>query len=79
MPPTYLVTPGNTAAAVVGGLNVIVFTVIAVLAHREKKQTKRNRESQAVYALSNSSTPTTEEGNKKLPLTDIEEINTINP
>lgn len=37
----FLVTPGNRAAAVVAGLNVIVFSTIAVLAHREKLQKKR--------------------------------------
>jgi len=35
------VTPGNRAAAVVAGFNVVVFIAIAVLAHREKLQKKR--------------------------------------
>jgi MFS transporter, ACS family, pantothenate transporter len=35
------VTPGNKAAAVVAGLNVLVFITIAVLAHREKLAKKR--------------------------------------
>ena len=35
---------GNRAAAVVAGFNVIVFTVIAVLAHRDKLQKKRNHQ-----------------------------------
>lgn len=35
------VTPGNRAAAVVAGLNVVIFSVIAVLAHREELQRKR--------------------------------------
>ena len=39
-----LVTPGNRAAAVVAGLNVIVFSAIAYLAHREKLQKKRNNQ-----------------------------------
>ncbi|KAB5547251.1 putative pantothenate transporter liz1 [Coniochaeta sp. 2T2.1] len=38
------VTPGNRAAAVVGGFNVIVFSTIAFLAHREKMQKKRNNQ-----------------------------------
>jgi ACS family pantothenate transporter-like MFS transporter len=38
------VTPGNRGAAVVAGFNVIVFATIAVLAHREKVQQKRNGE-----------------------------------
>lgn len=38
------VTPGNRGAAVVAGLNVIVFTIIALLAHREKIQKKRNNQ-----------------------------------
>ena len=38
---TAIVTPGNRGAAVIAGLNVIIFTVIALLAHREKKQKKR--------------------------------------
>lgn len=47
----WTVTPGNRAAAVVGGFNVIVFATIAVLAHREKLQKKRN------HRLENPSTP----------------------
>ncbi|KAB5560044.1 putative pantothenate transporter liz1 [Coniochaeta sp. 2T2.1] len=41
-------TPGNKAAAVVGGFNVIVFSTIAFLAHREKMQRKRNNQLAAV-------------------------------
>ena len=40
----FLVTPGNRAAAVVAGFNVIVFSTIAILAHREKLQKKRNNQ-----------------------------------
>ncbi|KIW12193.1 hypothetical protein PV08_09469 [Exophiala spinifera] len=36
------VTAGNRAAAVVAGFNIIVFTTIAILAHREKIRNKRN-------------------------------------
>jgi ACS family pantothenate transporter-like MFS transporter len=35
------VTPGNRGAAVVAGLNIIVFTTIGILAHRERKEKKR--------------------------------------
>jgi ACS family pantothenate transporter-like MFS transporter len=35
------VTPGNRGAAVVAGLNIIVFTTIGLLAHRERKEKKR--------------------------------------
>jgi MFS transporter, ACS family, pantothenate transporter len=38
------VTPGNRAAAVVAGFNVIVFSLIAYLALREKLQKKRNNQ-----------------------------------
>ena len=38
------VTPGNRAAAVVAGFNIIVFTTIALLAHREKLAKKRNNQ-----------------------------------
>jgi ACS family pantothenate transporter-like MFS transporter len=31
------VTPGNRAAAVIAGLNIVIFTTIAVLARREKR------------------------------------------
>ena len=35
------VTPGNRAAAVIAGVNIIVFTTIAFLSHREKLAKKR--------------------------------------
>lgn len=35
------VTPGNRAAAVVAGFNIIVFSTIAFLAHRDKVAKKR--------------------------------------
>ncbi|KAF2444153.1 putative pantothenate transporter liz1 [Karstenula rhodostoma CBS 690.94] len=38
------VTPGNRAAAAVAGLNIIVFSAIALLAHREKLARKRNNQ-----------------------------------
>ena len=49
------VTPGNRAAAVVAGLNVIVFGIIAVLANRERLQKKRRGELDSASADSNSS------------------------
>ena len=65
----FVVTPGNRAAAVVGGLNVIVFIIIAVLDHREKIQKKRNGELNTASALSESSAPSIGDGNeKKVPL-----------
>jgi len=56
------VTPGNKAAAVVAGLNVIVFTIITYLAHREKEQKKQL---QAATASSISSGPSIADGNEK--------------
>jgi ACS family pantothenate transporter-like MFS transporter len=38
------VTPGNRAAAVVAGFNVIVFGTITLLAHREKLAKKRKNQ-----------------------------------
>ena len=49
------VTPGNRAAAVVAGFNVIVFGIIAVLAHRERLQKKRRGEIDSASTESNSS------------------------
>lgn len=69
------VTPGNRAAAVVAGINVIVFTVITLLAHREKIQKKRNGELRPASITSNSSTPGVGGADeKKLPLGDEEDI-----
>jgi hypothetical protein len=36
-----MINPGNRGAAVVTGLNVIVFSIIGALAYREKKQKER--------------------------------------
>ena len=36
------VTHGNRAAAVIAGVNIIIFTTIAFLAHKEKLARKRN-------------------------------------
>ena len=38
------VTPGNRAAAVVSGFNIIVFGTIALLSYKEKLAKKRNSE-----------------------------------
>lgn len=70
-----LVTPGNRGAAVVAGLNVIVFTIIAVLANKEKKQKKRNGELKSLSNASDSPTPTISHADeKRLPLTDEEDV-----
>ena len=69
------VTPGNRAAAVVAGFNVIVFIVIIVLAHKEKQQKRRNHELNPASALSYSSAPSVNDGKvKKLSLKDEENI-----
>ncbi|TAQ86071.1 hypothetical protein B7494_g5617 [Chlorociboria aeruginascens] len=62
------VTPGNRAAAVVGGITVIVFIVIAVLAHREKKQKKRDGELPTSNSLDSSIPSLNDEDEKKLDL-----------
>jgi ACS family pantothenate transporter-like MFS transporter len=60
---------------VVAGFNVIVFTVITILAHREKSQKKRDGQLRAAPASLNSSTPDIEDGNeKKLTLVGEEDI-----
>ncbi|KAE8449068.1 hypothetical protein EG329_008656 [Mollisiaceae sp. DMI_Dod_QoI] len=72
------VTPGNRAAAVVAGFNVIVFTIIAVLAHREKLQKKRNSELHFAGNSSDASTPRISDGNeKKLEVRDVEGITPV--
>ena len=73
------VTPGNRAAAVVAGLNVIVFTVITVLAHREKLQKKRNHELNPTARLTESSSPSVNgENEKRVSLADEESIAPVN-
>lgn len=65
------VTPGNRAAAVVAGLNVIVFTLITVLAHREKLKKKRDGE----LKPGSDSLGSVEVGNeKKFALVDEEDV-----
>ncbi len=59
----------------VAGFNVIVFTIIAVLAHREKIQRKRAGELKPASASLDSSTPNSDDGNeKKVSLVDEEDI-----
>jgi ACS family pantothenate transporter-like MFS transporter len=38
------VTAGNRAAAVIAGFNILIFSTIAFLAHRERQAKKRNHE-----------------------------------
>jgi len=59
---------------VVAGLNVIVFTIITVLAHREKIKKKRDGQLSPASS-SNFSTPIIDDGiEKKSPLVDEEHI-----
>ena len=68
------VTPGNRAAAVVAGINVLIFTLITWLAHKEKLQKKRNG-GLAPASIASDSSPATEEGNeKRLQIRDEEGI-----
>lgn len=60
----------------VAGLNVIVFTLIAVLAHREKLGKKRAGELERASTSSEHSSPSgLGEGEKKVALFDVEEVN----
>jgi len=69
------VTPGNRAAAVVGGFNVIVFTIIGVLAHREKIQKKRDGQLNPASATSDLESRSINKGDeKKVPLVDEKDI-----
>ena len=73
-----IVTPGNRAAAVVGGFNVIVFTIIAILDHREKKQKRRNGELTRASVLADSPTTGSVDGSeKRLPLGGEEDISPV--
>src|SRR6188768_3928341 len=71
----YQVTAGNRGAAVVAGLNVIVFTLIAVLAHREKMQKKRNGELRATVSPSDSVVGSVDDnGEKRISIRDEEDF-----
>jgi ACS family pantothenate transporter-like MFS transporter len=70
----YPVTPGNRAAAVVAGLNVIVFVAIAVLAHREKMQQKRAGQLELASSPPDSPSPSVEEGNEKRVALGVQEV-----
>jgi ACS family pantothenate transporter-like MFS transporter len=73
-----LVTPGNRAAAVVGGFNVIVFTIFAILDHREKKQKRKNGELTRASVLADSPTAGSVDGSeRRLPLGDEEDISPV--
>jgi len=72
------VTPGNRAAAVVAGLNVIVFVLITYLAHREKLQKKRNGELHPDSVTSESPEPVLIDGSeKRSPLVDEEDVSPV--
>ncbi|KAJ9607884.1 hypothetical protein H2200_007963 [Cladophialophora chaetospira] len=62
------VTPGNRAAAVIAGFNVVIFSTIALLAHREKLQKKRNNQLQAAPGDSDLDAPVPEADAKKAAL-----------
>jgi MFS transporter, ACS family, pantothenate transporter len=60
---------------VVGGLNVIVFTIIRVLAHREKIQKKGDGQLNPASGSSDLESPSIGKGNeKKGPLVDEEDV-----
>jgi ACS family pantothenate transporter-like MFS transporter len=59
----------------VAGLNVIVFTLITILAHQEKLEKKRDGQLNPRFSSSDSSTPSIGDGNeKKIPLVDEEDV-----
>jgi len=67
------VTPGNRAAAVVAGINVLVFILITYLAHKEKLQKKRNG-GLAPASIGSDSPPPVEVDEKRLPVGDEEDV-----
>jgi ACS family pantothenate transporter-like MFS transporter len=68
------VTPGNRGAAVVAGINVLIFTLITYLAHREKLQKKRNG-GLAPASVSSDVIPGVEDTNeKRVTLGDEEDV-----
>jgi hypothetical protein len=63
---------------VVGGFNVIVFTIIAILDHREKKQKRKNGELTRASILADSPTAGSVDGSeKRLPLGDVEDVSPV--
>jgi len=68
------VTPGNRAAAVVAGINVLIFMLITYLAHKEKVQKKRNGGLAPASIASDSSPPAEEVNEKRLPVGDEEDV-----
>ncbi|KAK0109452.1 hypothetical protein ONS95_002145 [Cadophora gregata] len=72
------VTRENRAAAVLAGLNIIVYTIIAVLAHREKLQKKRNGELQSASQNSDpESSSVGEISEKRGPLVDSQDVTPV--
>ncbi len=62
----------------VGGINVIIFTAIFVLAQREKKQNKRNGQLEPTSGLPDSSVLAIGDGNeKKSSLGDEEDVSPV--
>jgi ACS family pantothenate transporter-like MFS transporter len=62
---------------VVAGLNVIVFTIITVLAHREKIQKKRAGELNPALNSSEPSSQIDDGSEKKVPLVDEEDVTPV--
>jgi ACS family pantothenate transporter-like MFS transporter len=54
------VTHGNRAAAVVAGFNIVVFSTIALLAHRERLTKKRKNQTSLASTSSEPATPVDE-------------------
>lgn len=73
-------TPGNRAAAVVAGINVVIYATIALLANRERLQKKRKGElSPASAASSIGGESGSGSGEKKTSLADEEDISPVSP
>lgn len=68
------VTPGNRGAAVVAGLNVIIFTTIFLLARRERLQQKRSGELDNASGSSEPSTPISEDYDEKTASSGIKAV-----
>lgn len=70
----YIVTPGNTASAVVAGVNVILYSIIALLANRERLQKKRLGELSPASLASSTGEGSSE---KQTSLADEEDISPV--